>query len=225
MAALLETVETEPATKATASIVWLHGLGADGHDFESLVPELRLPKDLSVRFVFPHADVRRVTINGGYPMRAWYDILALDRSMPQDAQGIRESAAQVRLLIAREKERGVREDRVVLAGFSQGGAIALYEGLRHPGRLAGILALSTYLPLDDTLAAEAHPSSAALPIFMAHGTLDPTVPLSMGEASQRLLRARGHDVLWKTYPMGHSLCKDEIEDIRIFLLRVLGDPA
>jgi phospholipase/carboxylesterase len=225
MAALLETVETEPATKATGSIVWLHGLGADGHDFESLVPELRLPKDLPVRFVFPHADVRRVTINGGYPMRAWYDILALDRSMPQDAQGIRESAAQVRLLIAREKERGIREDRVVLAGFSQGGAIALYEGLRHPGRLAGIVALSTYLPLDDTLAAEAHPSSAALPIFMAHGTLDPTVPFSMGEASQRLLHARGHDVVWKTYPMGHSLCLEEIEDIRKFLLRVLGDPA
>ena len=224
MTALLETVEVEPRTKAKASVVWLHGLGADGHDFESLVPELRLPETLGVRFVFPHADIRPVTINGGVAMRAWYDILALDRSMPQDARGIRASAAQVRALVAREKERGVSEDHVVLAGFSQGGAIALYEGLRHPTRLAGLLALSTYLPLAETLAAEAHPANAAVPIFMAHGTLDPTVPLAMGDATRRLLHERGHDVLWKTYPMGHSLCLEEIEDIRVFLLRVLGDP-
>ena len=223
MTALLETVEVEPKTKATASVVWLHGLGADGHDFESLVPELRLPESLAVRFVLPHAEVRPVTINGGHPMRAWYDILALDRSMPQDAQGIRESAAQVRALIAREKDRGVSEDHVVLAGFSQGGAIALYEGLRHPSRLAGIVALSSYLPLAESLAAEAHPASAAVPIFLAHGTLDPTVPFAMGDATRRLLHERGHDALWKTYPMGHSLCLEEIEDIRTFLLRVLGD--
>lgn len=222
MTALLETVEVEPKTKATASIVWLHGLGADGHDFESLVPELRLRQNLAVRFVFPHARVRRVTINGGQPMRAWYDILALDRSMPQDTTGIRASAAEVRDLVAREKGRGVDEDHVVLAGFSQGGAIALYEGLRHPKRLAGILALSAYLPLAETLAAEAHPANAAVPIFMAHGTLDPTVPFSTGEDSRRLLHERGHDVEWKTYPMGHSLCLEEVEDIRSFLLRVLG---
>ena len=225
MIALLETVEVEPKAKATASVVWLHGLGADGHDFESLVPELRLPESLAVRFVFPHADVRPVTINGGHPMRAWYDILALDRSMPQDARGIQASAAQVRALVAREKERGVSEDRVVLAGFSQGGAIALYEGLRHPARLAGILALSTYLPLAETLAAEAHPANAAVPIFIAHGTLDPTVPLAMGEATRRLLDERGHDILWKTYPMGHSLCREEVKDISAFLGRVLGGHA
>jgi len=225
MSALLETVEVEPRAKATASVVWLHGLGADGHDFESLVPELRLPETLAVRFVFPHAEVRPVTINGGHPMRAWYDILALDRSMPQDVRGIRESGTQVRALIARERERGVSEDRVVLAGFSQGGAMALHEGLRYPSRLAGILALSTYLPLHDSLASEAHPASAAVPIFMAHGTLDPVVPLAMGEASRQLLQARGHDVLWKTYPMGHSLCLEEVQDISAFLRRVLGAPA
>lgn len=224
MTGLLETVEVEPRTRARASVVWLHGLGADGHDFESLVPELRLPETLGVRFVFPHADIRPVTINGGVAMRAWYDILALDRSVPQDARGIRGSAAQVRALVAREKERGVGEDHVVLAGFSQGGAIALYEGLRHPTRLAGLLALSTYLPLAETLAAEAHPANAAVPIFMAHGTLDPMVPLAMGDATRRLLHERGHDVLWKTYPMGHSLCLEEIEDIRAFLLQALGDP-
>ncbi|HVQ31349.1 MAG TPA: dienelactone hydrolase family protein, partial [Vicinamibacteria bacterium] len=217
MSALLETVEVEPRAKATASVVWLHGLGADGHDFESLVPELRLPETLAVRFVFPHAEVRPVTINGGHPMRAWYDILALDRSMPQDVRGIRESGTQVRALIARERERGVSEDRVVLAGFSQGGAMALHEGLRYPSRLAGILALSTYLPLHGSLASEAHPASAAVPIFMAHGTLDPVVPLAMGEASRQLLQERGHDVLWKTYPMGHSLCLEEVQDISAFL--------
>ena len=222
MTALLETVEVEPRTKAAASIVWLHGLGADGHDFESLVPELRFPESLAVRFVFPHAPIRAVTINGGQPMRAWYDILALDRSTPQDTRGIRESAAQVRDLVARERERGVGDDHIVLAGFSQGGAIALHEGLRHPKRLAGILALSTYLPLADTLVTEAHPASAAVPIFMAHGTEDPLVPLAMGEATRRLLHERGHDVHWKTYPMGHSLCLEEVEDIRGFLLRVLG---
>ena len=214
----LETVEIEPETRALACVIWLHGLGADGHDFESLVPELRLPAQPAIRFVFPHAPMRPVTINGGYRMRAWYDILALDRSAPQDATGIRESAASVRALIEREGERGVPPDRVILAGFSQGGAIALYEGLRHPTRLAGLLALSTYLPLQDTLAAEAHPANAAVPIFMAHGTLDPTVPFALGDGSRRLLVGRGYDVRFRTYPMGHSVCLEEIQDIRAFLL-------
>jgi phospholipase/carboxylesterase len=206
MTALLETVEVEPKTKAAASIVWLHGLGADGHDFESLVPELRLPETLGVRFVFPHARVRPVTINGGHPMRAWYDILALDGSQRQDASGIRESAAEVRDLVTRETKRGVGEDRIVLAGFSQGGAIALYEGLRHPTRLAGILALSTYLPLADTLAAEAHPANAAVPIFMAHGTLDPTVPFAMGEHTKRLLLERARSRYAAPKIDGESSC-------------------
>jgi phospholipase/carboxylesterase len=224
MSALLETVEVEPKAKAQASIVWLHGLGADGHDFESLVPELRLPAHPAVRFVFPHAPIRPVTINGGYRMRAWYDILALDRQAASDARGIRESAASVRDLIARENERGVPSDRIVLAGFSQGGAIALFEGLRHPKRLAGILALSTYLPMEDSLAAEAHPANAAVPIFMAHGTLDPTVPFAMGDASRRLLVERGYDVRFKAYPMGHSLCLEEVRDLGAFLLETLGTP-
>jgi phospholipase/carboxylesterase len=169
--------------------------------------------------------VRPVTINGGYRMRAWYDIVAIDRGAPQDAAGIRESAQGVRALVAREGERGVPAERVVLAGFSQGGAIVLYEGLRHPSRLAGVLALSTYLPLEDTLAAEAHPANAAVPIFMAHGTLDPTVPFSLGDGSRRLLVGRGYDVRFRPYPMGHSLCLEEVHDIRAFLLDVLGAGA
>jgi phospholipase/carboxylesterase len=218
----LPTVEVEPKARAEASVIWLHGLGADGHDFESLVPELRLPARPALRFVFPHAPIRPVTINGGWRMRAWYDILALDREAPQDAAGIREAAAALRALVAREVERGVGVDRVVLAGFSQGGAVALHEGLRHPARLGGILALSTYLPLEGTLEGEAHPANAAVPIFMAHGTLDPTVPFALGDGTRRLLTERGYDVRWKTYPMGHSVCLEEVQDLRGFLLEVLG---
>jgi phospholipase/carboxylesterase len=219
---VLETVESEPEAPATAAVIWLHGLGADGHDFESLLPELRLPVRPAIRFVFPHAPVRRVTLNGGYPMRAWYDIVGLDRSAPQDAAGIRESAAEVQALVAREAERGVPPSRVVLAGFSQGGAIVLHEGLRHPTRLGGIVALSTYLPLSETLEAEAHPANLATPILMAHGTLDPTVPFALGDGSRRLLVGRGHDVRFRTYPMGHSVCLEEIQEIRAFLLETLA---
>jgi phospholipase/carboxylesterase len=218
----LETVEIEPAARAEASVIWLHGLGADGHDFESLVPELRLPPRPAIRFVFPHAPLRPVTINAGSRMRAWYDIVALDRSAPEDAAGIRQSAEGVRALVARESARGVPPERVVLAGFSQGGAIVLYEGLRHPARLGALLALSTYLPLQDTLADEAHPANAAVSIFMAHGTLDPTVPFALGDGSRRLLGERGYDVRFRTYPMGHSVCLEEVQDIGTFLLEVFG---
>jgi phospholipase/carboxylesterase len=220
--AAFETVEVEPETRAEASVIWLHGLGADGHDFESLVPELQLPAQPAVRFVFPHAPVRPVTINGGMRMRAWFDILALDRSAPQDAAGIRESAEGLRALVAREAERGVPADRIVLAGFSQGGAIILHEGLRHPKRLGGLLALSTYLPLEDTLADQAHPANAATPIFMAHGTLDPTLPFALGDGARRVLAGRGYDVRFHAYPMGHSLCLDEVQDVRAFLVEALG---
>ncbi len=216
-----ETVEIEPRAPAEASVVLLHGLGADGHDFESLVPELRLPEAPAVRWVFPHAPVRPVTLNGGYRMRAWYDILALDRRAAQDESGIRESAEMAAALVHREKERGVPSDRVVLAGFSQGGAIALFAGLRHPQRLAGILALSTYLPLEESLAAEAHPANAAVPVFMAHGRFDNVVPLALGKGSRDFLAGRGYEVDWRTYPMPHSLCPEEIEEIRAWLLRVL----
>lgn len=217
---LPETVEVEPRNHADASVVLLHGLGADGHDFESLVPELRLPASTAVRWVFPHAPVRPVTINGGARMRAWYDIAGFDRR-GQDEAGIRESAETVRALVDREQQRGIASDRVVLAGFSQGGAIALFAGLRQPARLAGILALSTYLPLADRLAEEAHPANAAVPILMAHGTQDPMVPLTLAEDSRAALGKRGYDLDFRTYPMAHSLCAEEVADVREWLLRVL----
>src|SRR3989441_5458293 len=176
---LPEMVEVEPRRPADASVILLHGLGADGHDFEPLAAELGLLESPAVRWVFPHAPIRPVTINGGTRMRAWYDILGLDRRSVQDEAGIRESARNVCALAARERERGIAADRIVLAGFSQGGAIALFAGLRSPERLAGILALSTYLPLAERLDAEAHPANAAVPIFIAHGTFDPVVALPL----------------------------------------------
>jgi phospholipase/carboxylesterase len=217
----LATVEVEPDEPADAAVILMHGLGADGHDFESLVPELRLPRAAAVRWVFPHAPHRAVTINGGVRMRAWYDIVGLDRRAPQDEAGIRESAAGVSALVQRERERGVAAHRIVLAGFSQGGAIALFAALRERERLAGVLALSTYLPLSATLAAEAHPANAAVPVFMAHGTLDPVVPTALGEGSKDFLRSRGYEVDWHTYPMAHSLCAEEVADVRDWLLRVV----
>jgi len=220
-----ETVEVAPRGPVQASVVLLHGLGADGHDFEGIVPELRLPDALGVRFVFPHAPIRPVTINGGHRMRAWYDIARIDKGAPQDETGIRDSARVAGELIARENDRGVPTGRIVLAGFSQGGAIALFAGLRHPDRLAGILALSTYLPLASKLAAEAHPANAAVPVFMAHGTLDQVVPLGLAEESRAVLAERGVDLQWRTYPMAHSVALPEIEDIRAFLVRVLSPTA
>lgn len=217
---LPEAVEVEPQNGADASVVLLHGLGADGHDFESLVPELRLPASPALRWVFPHAPIRPVTVNGGARMRAWYDIAGFDRR-GQDEAGIREAAETVRVLVDREHQRGIASDRIVLAGFSQGGAIALFAGLRQPARLAGILALSTYLPLPERLAAEAHPANAAVPILMAHGTHDPMVPLTLAEGSSALLRERGYDLDFRTYPMAHSLCGEEVTDVREWLLRVL----
>jgi phospholipase/carboxylesterase len=217
----LDTVEVEPRTTADAAVVLMHGLGADGHDFESLVPELSLPASASVRWVFPHAPVRPVTINGGVRMRAWFDVVALDRSAPEDEAGIRESGQAIGALVRRERERGVAADRIVLAGFSQGGAMALFAALRWPERLAGVVALSTYLPLAATLPAEAHPANAGVPVFVAHGTFDPIVPPTLGERSRDLLRERGHDVEWHAYPMPHSVCADEVQDLRAFLLRAL----
>jgi phospholipase/carboxylesterase len=217
----LETVEVEPRAAADAAVLLMHGLGADGHDFESLVPELRLPVSPSVRWVFPHAPVRPVTINGGVRMRAWYDIVALDRSAPEDEAGIRSSADALFALVRRERERGIDAGRIVLAGFSQGGAMALFTALRWPERLGGVVALSCYLPLAATLPAEAHPANAAVPVFMAHGTFDPLVPPALGESSRDFLRSRGHDVEWHTYPMPHSVCADEVQDLRDWLLRAL----
>jgi phospholipase/carboxylesterase len=211
----------EPRAAARTSVILLHGLGADGHDFESIIAELRLPDSLATRFVFPHAPVRPVTLNGGYRMRAWFDLFGLDRFSREDEAGIRQSAALAHRLIRREGERGIAADRIVLAGFSQGGAVALFAGLRYPERLAGILALSTYLPMAATLAAEAHPANAAVSIFMAHGTLDPVVALGLGEQSKDVLVAQGLPVDWRTYRMPHSVSAEEIADIRSWLLEVL----
>jgi phospholipase/carboxylesterase len=217
---LPETVELETAAQPDAAVIWLHGLGADGHDFEPVVPELRLPQRLRVRFVFPHAPVRPVTLNMGMRMRAWYDIKQLGGG-PEDEAGIRASQASLGALVARERARGVEPGRVVLAGFSQGGAIALQAGLRHAARLAGILALSTYLPLAGTLATEASAANRDLPIFMAHGRFDDIIPLERAERSRDALSALGYAPEWREYPMPHSVCPEEIAHIAAWLARVL----
>jgi len=218
MSDLLDAIEIETTPAPAASIIWLHGLGADGHDFEPIVPELGLPKSTAVRFIFPHAPVRPVTINGGARMRAWYDVTPDGQ---QDAGGIRASQAHVEALIARERTRGISAGAIVLAGFSQGGAMALQTGLRHPERLAGILALSAYLPLPDTLAQEASATNHDLPIFVAHGTQDPLIPLSWAKRSRDFLVGLGYAVEWHEYPMPHSVCAEEIADIGRWLSRIL----
>lgn len=214
---MLETIDIEPAGEHRASVIWLHGLGADGNDFVPIAPELRLPDTLGVRFIFPHAPVRRVTLNAGMPMRAWYDITGLDENAVEDDAGIRKSAAMVTALIEAETARGIPASRIVLAGFSQGGAIALHTGLRHPERLAGIMALSTYLPLRDKLDTEASEVNRETPIFMAHGSLDPMLPQQLGELSRDRLRQHGYDVAWHSYPMAHQVCLEEIRDIGTWL--------
>lgn len=217
---MLATIEVETGARPDAAVIWMHGLGADGHDFEPVVPELRLPPGLRVRFVFPHAPIRPVTINAGMRMRAWYDIFQLGGGA-EDEAGIRASQAEVEKLIERETQRGVRPGRIVLAGFSQGGAMALHTGLRHPEPLAGIVALSTWLPLAARLPAERHAANAAAPIFMAHGTEDPMVPLALAQASRAALERLGYAVEWHQYPMPHSVCGEEIADIAAFLVRIL----
>jgi phospholipase/carboxylesterase len=218
MSDLLDAIEIETTPAPTASIIWLHGLGADGHDFEPIVPELGLPKSTAVRFIFPHAPVRPVTINGGARMRAWYDVTPDGQ---QDAGGIRASEAHVEALITRERTRGIAAGAIVLAGFSQGGAMALQTGLRHPERLAGILALSAYLPLPDALALEASAANRDVPIFMAHGTQDPVIPLSWAKRSRDFLVGLGYAVDWHEYLMPHSVCAEEIADIGHSLRRIL----
>ncbi len=221
---LPETVETEPGREAVGSVIWLHGLGADGHDFEAIVPELTLPDTLPLRFVFPHAPVRPVTINGGIRMRAWYDIVSLDKNGPQDETGIRASATQLCALIEREVERGIPYSRIVVAGFSQGGAIAMHAAIRFAEKLAGLMALSTWLPLGETLqqevAANARAQSRELPLFLAHGTFDPMLPIDLGHESRAALESLGFSVEWREYPMAHAVCAEEIADIRAWLLRV-----
>ena len=221
-AELLPAVELEVGPRPDAAVIWLHGLGADGNDFVPIVEEMRLPPSLSIRFVFPHAPIRPVTLNNGLRMRAWYDIAPGDITDRADSAGVRASQMQVEALIAREIARGVAARRIVLAGFSQGGVIALHTGVRHAGRLAGIVALSTYVVLPDLLEAEASAANRNVPIFMAHGTADPMVRLEWGEAGRRALVAAGYRVEWHTYPMPHSVVWEEIEAVSAFLARVLA---
>jgi phospholipase/carboxylesterase len=218
MTELLEAIELETGKNPTTSVIWLHGLGADGHDFEAIVPELDLPP-IPIRFVFPHAPMQPVTINAGMVMRAWYDVTdaAIRR---EDEAGLRASQARLEALIAREKERGTAANRLLLAGFSQGGVIALHTGLRHRERLAGIMALSCYLPVADKLAGEAHAANRDVPVFMAHGTLDPVVAISRALQSRDLLGREGYTVEWHEYQMPHSVCQDEIRDISTWIRRV-----
>jgi phospholipase/carboxylesterase len=218
---MLETIEVETAPKPDAAIIWLHGLGADGHDFEPVVPELVPRGTRAWRFVFPNAPVRPVTINGGMRMRAWYDIRGLDRGAAEDVAGFRATDAEIRQLIAAQASRAIPSTRIVLAGFSQGGAASLYTAPRLADRLAGVMALSCYLPCESSLRAEAAPANLATPIFMAHGRTDPVVPVSMGLKSRDVLLSAGYPVEWREYPMPHSVCPAEIADIRTFLERVL----
>jgi phospholipase/carboxylesterase len=210
-------VVVEPETPVNAAIVWLHGLGADGHDFLPIVPELKLPSTVAARFVFPHAEMRPVTINGGSTMRAWYDIVGFNRTDVQDETGIRASAARIDALIEAQVARGVPYGKIVLAGFSQGGAIALHLGLRRRQALAGVMALSTYLPLEATAAAESTPAGRATPILMCHGRQDPVVILERGVHSRNALRSLGVLVDWHEYGMGHEVCAAEISDISRWL--------
>jgi phospholipase/carboxylesterase len=214
---LLDSVEINPPTAPRACIIWLHGLGADGHDFAPLIPELGLVNEHALRVVLPHAPYRPVTINGGQVMRAWYDILGSDLHQAEDSQGIRQSEQLIRVLIEREIASGIAAEQIVLAGFSQGGAIALQAGLRYPQRLAGILALSCYIPLAVTLAAERTAANAAVPIMMAHGLHDPVVPLALAERSRDQLLGLGYAVDWHSYPMPHAVCPAEIADLRAWL--------
>jgi len=212
----MQAVEINTGANPRASVIWLHGLGADGHDFEPIVPELEL--DQPVRFVFPHAPVRPVTINQGMRMRAWYDILQFGPG-PEDEAGVRASQKLVEEMIAAEKSRGI--GKVVLAGFSQGGAIVLQTALRHSERLAGVLALSTYLPLHRTLEAEGNAANREVPIFMAHGQHDDIIPIKRAEQSRQFLERLCHKVQWHTYPMPHSVCPEEIADVSAFLRKIL----
>jgi phospholipase/carboxylesterase len=217
----LATVEVETGPRPAGSVIWLHGLGADGHDFEPAVPGLVGARTGALRFVFPHAPVRAVTLNGGARMRAWYDIMGFDRHVAQDESGVRASDAAIRALIRRENERGIATERIVLAGFSQGGAMAIFTGTRLPQRLAGIIGLSCYLLLADSFARERHTANQATPIFLAHGSFDAVVDPRLGEETRALLEAAAHPVEWHSYPMPHAVCAEEIAAIAAFLQRVL----
>lgn len=218
----LDAVEITTGPAPTAAIIWLHGLGADGHDFEPIVPHLGWAGAPAIRYVFPHAPVRPVTINGGMPMRAWYDIVNASLGRDHDQQGIIKSMGQAAALVDREIERGIAAERIVVAGFSQGGAIAVQLALRYPQKLAGLVALSTYLVLDDRLEQERSRANQAIPVFAGHGTMDPVVPCHLGEQAAQRLRDLGHPVEFHDYPMPHSVCPEEITDLTAWLRNCLA---
>lgn len=218
----LETIELLTADNPTASVIWLHGLGADGHDFEALVPQLNLPKTLAIRFIFPHAPNRPITLNNNYVMRGWYDICSLEFNQQEDAEGIQQSSLEITQLIKQENERGIPCQRILLAGFSQGGAVVLHTALRYPEKLAGVMALSTYLPLHKTFENEMSSANKNLPIFMAHGLQDEIVKYQFGMDSKGLLEKNNYSIEWHEYTMRHSVCADEVGDIKNWLQQQLG---
>ncbi|MEO1573802.1 MAG: alpha/beta hydrolase-fold protein [Pseudomonadota bacterium] len=217
----LDSVIVETPGPIRRSVIWMHGLGADGHDFEPVVPELGLPSDAGVRFIFPHAPVRPVTLNGGMPMRAWFDIASLDRNGPFDTAGIAQSVQQVEALIAAELKAGRSAGDIVLAGFSQGGVIALHTALRYPAALAGVMALSTYLPGHAALVAEASSANKSLPVFLAHGQMDPVLTFDLGEQVRDVLTQAGYPLTWHAYAMAHQVCAEELTHIGGWLREVL----
>lgn len=223
--ALFDGVEINPETGPAATIIWLHGLGADGNDFVPLVPELNIPESLPLRFLFPHAPIRSVTINAGMVMRAWYDILALDGPDNIERNHLLESADALETIIQDEMERGMPSEKILLAGFSQGGAVVLHTGLRYGKKLAGILALSCYLPTADTLAREMSAVNRDIPLMMAHGTMDPLIPVAKSIRTKQELTRLGYQVQWHEYNMQHAVCPEEIQDIRSWLLQTLDRPA
>lgn len=218
---MLDCITLDPPSPATACVIWMHGLGADGNDFVPVIPELGLPRDHSVRFVFPNAPTMPVTVNGGYVMRAWYDIASAELDKRADEGGVRRSQAAITELIADQRAKGIAANRIVLAGFSQGGVIALQTGLRHGERLGGIMALSTYLACAESLGVEATTANRDLPIFMAHGAMDPVIPMQLAKLSKARMETHGYKIDWREYGMPHSVCAEEIDDIAVFLKRVL----
>ena len=219
---MLETIEIDTAPNPTAAVIWMHGLGADGSDFVPIVREFDLTGCPPIRFVFPHAPTMPVTVNNGYVMRAWYDILGADLTRREDEAGLRASQAAIEELIAAQNALGIASERIVLAGFSQGCAMTLQTGLRHPQRLAGLLCLSGYLPLPAALAAENTAANQSVPIFMAHGRTDTVIPIDRAKSSRDLLEQFGYAVQWHDYPMPHSVCPEEVDDIAVWLKRVLS---
>ena len=219
---MLDCITLESPSPATACVIWMHGLGADGNDFVPMVPELNLPRDHSVRFLFPNAPTMPVSINGGYVMRAWYDIASAEIDKRADEAGVRKSQLAIAELIAEQRAQGIASERIVLAGFSQGGVIALQTGLRYPEKLGGIMALSTYLACAETLGVEASSSNRQIPILMVHGATDPVIPIALAKRSKARLETHGYKIDWHEYGMPHSVCAEEIDDIAAFLKRVFA---